>query len=119
VYNIYFLNLPVQGPSIEMWQYFRGTPRQHLLGILGGAIWAVGAISNFVAASAPNQVQVGPAVSYALGQGATLVSALWGLLVWREFAGADPGVKRLLAAMLLFFIGGLTLCSLAPLYAAR
>ncbi len=119
VYNVYFLNLPVQGPPIEMWQYFRGTKKQHILGIVGGAIWAVGAISNFVAASAPKEVQVGPAISYALGQGATLVSALWGLLVWKEFAGAEPGVRRLLAAMLLFFIGGLTLCSLAPLYAHR
>ena len=55
----------------------------------GGVIWSTGAIANFVTASAPESVQVGPAISYAIGQGATMVSALWGLLVWNEFAGAQ------------------------------
>ena len=35
-------------------------------------------MANFVASSAPPEVQVGPATSYALGEGATMVSALWG-----------------------------------------
>jgi len=61
-------------------------------------------------------VQVGPATSYALGQGATMVSALWGLLVWREFAGAASRVRLLLAAMLILFLAGLGLISIAPLY---
>src|SRR5713226_8718934 len=116
VFNLYFLNLPVQGEPISMFTYFRGTIKQHALGILGGVLWAIGAIANFVAASAPKEVQVGPAISYALGQGATMVSALWGLLVWKEFAGASPGVRRLLAMMLLLFVVGLGLVSIAPLY---
>jgi glucose uptake protein len=62
-------------------------------------------------------VQVGPAISYAIGQGATLISALWGLLVWKEFAGANSRVKALLAVMLLLFVAGLALLSLAPIYA--
>ncbi len=117
IFNLFFMNLPVQGPPVEMLEYFRGTARQHLLGIVGGMVWAAGSISNFVAASAPREVQVGPAVSYALGQGATLVSALWGLLVWKEFRGADTGVKALLVIMLVLFAIGLTLVSIAPLYA--
>src|SRR5579884_517621 len=117
VFNLYFLNLPVQGKPISMAAYFTGTLRQHMLGIAGGAIWSAGAIANFVAASAPNQVQVGPAVSYAIGQGATMVSALWGLLVWKEFAGANSRVRLLLALMLILFIAGLVLVSIAPLYA--
>jgi glucose uptake protein len=60
-------------------------------------------------------VQVGPAVSYALGQGATLISVLWGLLVWKEFRGATPRVKGLLAAMILLFIAGLSMVATAPL----
>jgi glucose uptake protein len=78
----------------------------------------VGAIANFVAASAPKSVQVGPAVSYAIGQGATMVSALWGLLVWHEFRGARTNVRVLLAVMLILFLAGLILVSIAPLYAA-
>jgi glucose uptake protein len=116
VFNLYFLNLPVQGDTIPMTAYFRGTLRQHALGVAGGVIWCVGTIANFVASSTPKEVQVGPAVSYAVGQGATMVSALWGLLVWKEFAGAAPPVRRLLAIMLVLFVLGLALISMAPLY---
>ena len=119
VFNLYFLNLPVQGEGLSMFDYFKGSAKQHVLGILGGLIWCIGAIANFVAASAPKSVQVGPAVSYAVGQGATMVSALWGLLVWKEFAGASGKVKALLALMLLLFIAGLITVSLAPLYSTN
>ena len=117
VFNLYFMNLPVEGSPVPAVDYFKGTGRQHLLGLLGGIIWCTGAIANFVAASSPKSVQVGPAISYAIGQGATMVSALWGLLVWHEFAGAEPRVRRLLALMLFFFVAGLALLSLAPKYA--
>jgi glucose uptake protein len=117
VYNLYFLNLPLQGKPISVWQYFQGTLRQHLLGVLGGVVWCVGAITNYVAAAAPRTVQAGPAVSYAMGQGATLIGALWGLLVWKEFAGASPRVKMLLAVMLILFVAGLSLIGLAPIFA--
>lgn len=115
VYNLFFMNLPVEGEAVAIRDYLRGTLKQHLLGVAGGMIWAVGAVSNFVAASAPASVNVGPGVSYALGQGATLVSTLWGLLVWKEFAGATPAVRKRVALMLILFIGGLALVSLAPL----
>ena len=117
VYNLYFMNLPVEGEPIAIWAYFQGTFKQHMLGVAGGIVWSIGAIANFVASSAPKSVHVGPAISYAIGQGATIVSALWGLLVWREFAGAEPKVLRLLGLMLVFFVGGLALLSLAPLFA--
>jgi glucose uptake protein len=116
VYNLYFLNLPVEGPPLSMFAYFKGTFRQHALGIVGGVIWCTGAIANFTAASAPNKVQVGPAISYAIGQGATMVSALWGVLVWKEFAGARTNVRVLLTLMFVLFLAGLMLVAVAPLY---
>ena len=71
-----------------------------------------------MAASAEGKASVGPAVSYGVGQGATLVSALWGLLVWKEFAGAPPKVNALLAMMLAIFVVGLAMISVAPLVSA-
>ena len=118
IFNLYFLNLPVQGQPLSMFSYFRGSLGQHLLGIFGGVIWCTGAIANFAAASAPKEVQVGPAISYAVGQGATMVSALWGLLVWKEFAGASGKVKLLLTLMLVLFLAGLITVSIAPLYSS-
>jgi glucose uptake protein len=117
VFNLFFMMMPVQGEPVSMGDYFRGTGKQHLLGVAGGMIWCIGAVSNFVASSAPQSVQVGPAVSYAMGQGATMVSAFWGLLVWKEFAGAEARVTVLLTLMILLFLTGLALVSLAPLYA--
>jgi glucose uptake protein len=116
VFNLFFMNLPVEGDAVSFRDYLAGTARQHALGVLGGIIWSVGTISNFVAASAPKTVNVGPAVSYAMGQGATLVSTLWGLLLWKEFAGANTGVKARIWLMLVLYAAGLGLLSIAPLY---
>ncbi len=119
LYVPFFLTFPVSGEPIEARQYWRGTRNQHLLGLLGGVVWMIGGICNFTAASTPVQVQVGPAVSYALGQGATLVSALWGLLVWHEFKGANQRVRLLIVVMLVLFVAGLGMVSVAPLHASK
>ena len=117
VFNLFFMNLPVTGEPVEVRDYFlTGSPKKHLLGLAGGIIWYSGTIANFVAASAQDKAQVGPAVSYAMGQGATMISALWGLLVWKEFAGADLRVKLLLTVMIVLFLTGLSMVSVAPLY---
>lgn len=116
IFNLFFMNLPVEGEPIEIQEIFSSKPKQHMWGMLGGGIWCIGAAAAFVAASAPEEVHVGPAISYAMGQGSTLISALWGLLVWKEFKGADARIKALIAAMLVLFACGLTLVSLAPLY---
>ena len=118
-YVPFFLNFPVSGEPIQAKDYFQGNLRQHLLGLAGGAIWMIGGISNFAAAASPVSIQVGPAVSYALGQGATMVSALWGLVVWHEFRGASPRVRTLIAFMLVLFVAGLGMVSIAPLHATK
>lgn len=115
IYNLYFMNLPVEGEPVGFGEYFSGGSfRTHFLGVFGGLLWCTGMLANVVAAS--GTAKVGPAVSYAMGQGATLISALWGLLVWREFAGAELRVKLLLAIMIVLFAAGLGLISIAPLY---
>lgn len=57
--------------------------------------------------------KAGPAVSYGLGQGATVVAALWGIYVWKEFDQAPSGTKPLLNIMLLLYITGLALIILS------
>jgi len=119
VYNAYFLRKPIEGRPLAFAEYFRGKSKEHFWGIIGGIVWAIGTLSSFVAASAPKDLQVGPAVSYALGQGSTMVGALWGVVVWKEFKGGGPVVNRCLILMFLLFVSGLTMVSIAPLYAAR
>ncbi len=109
--NYLFMRRPVAGPAVGMGDYFRGSRTVHFWGLLGGLIWGSGTIFNFVASAAQ---MVGPATSYALGQGATMVGAIWGVFVWKEFRGAGPDVKRFLALMFVFFILGLTCVALAP-----
>ncbi len=117
VFNVYFMNLPIEGEPIGIKPYFSAPKAYHVWGLLGGILWAIGGAANFVASSAPETVQVGPAISYALGQGATMISAVWGVFVWKEFAGSSHRARLLLACMFLLFLGGLTLVSIAPLFA--
>lgn len=115
-YNLFFMNLPVEGDPVRFIEYFKGGWKVHIWGWIGGMIWSAGLISNLAAASAPKRVNIGPAVSYALGQGATLISTLWGLFVWKEFAGAAPAVRTRILLMLLLFVVGLGMLSVAPLF---
>jgi glucose uptake protein len=112
--NLLLMWKPLDGkPPVNISGYFPAPFRWHLAGLLGGAIWATGAIANFVASGAH---LVGPAVSYSIGQGATMVSACWGVFVWKEFAGAPPLARRYLLAMFVFFALGLIAVALAPLF---
>lgn len=113
VFSLYFMNLPVQGSPVKPAAYLSGTMRQHLLGMLGGAVWCVGAVCNFVASVSPEKQAVGPAISFGIGQGAVVVSALWGLFAWREFAGAGPAVRTRLIAMTGLFAAGIAMLCLA------
>jgi glucose uptake protein len=109
--NYALMRRPISGAPVALSDYWAGAGRLHLWGILGGLIWGVGTNFNFVASYAPI---VGPAASYALGQGATMISAFWGVFVWKEFRGAGPQAKRYLALMFILFIAGLTAIALAP-----
>jgi glucose uptake protein len=104
VFNTIIMRKPVQGDPVPISQYFKGTFQDHLWGILGGCIWAVGMTLNVVAANV-----AGPAISYGLGQGATMVAAIWGVFIWREFREAPPGTNRLLWLMFLGYLIGLVL----------
>jgi glucose uptake protein len=104
VINTVFMR--VQGSTFR--EYREATPRLHGLGLLGGAIWMIALSLNVIASGV-----AGPAVSYALGQGATLVAALWGVFVWREFRGAATGTRLLVALMLIGYTAGLMLIGAA------
>jgi glucose uptake protein len=110
--NFALMRRPVTGaPPVSFGDYLAARGGLHAWGVLGGLIWGVGTVSNFVASYAQ---MIGPATSYALGQGATMVSALWGLFVWKEFRGAGPAAIRLLTLMFVCFIIGLACVALAP-----
>jgi glucose uptake protein len=112
--NTLLMRKPLTGGSpVRFAQFGQGTLIDHGWGVLGGLIWGTGAIFSFVAAHA---ALVGPAIAYAIGQGATMISAAWGVFVWREFAGAPAAAQRLIAPMFVLFLVGLGLIAIAPLY---
>ncbi len=104
VFNTILMRKPVSGEPLAASAYFGGTARDHFWGVAGGMIWALGMTLSIIAFGV-----VGPAISYGLGQGATMVAAAWGVFVWREFAASPPGTWRLLALMFGCFIAGLGL----------
>jgi len=104
VFNAIAMRKPVSGAPITEKEYFKGGFPVHLAGVLGGLIWGLGNGINLVAAG-----KAGAAISYGLGQGATLVSALWGILIWKEFKGAPKASSVLNLVMFVLFLAGLGL----------
>lgn len=104
VFNTVAMKHPVQGSPVTISGYFKGSSRTHLVGVLGGVIWCLGQSFSMIASE-----KAGAAISYGLGQGATLVSALWGILIWKEFRGAPRSSSNLNIGMFVMFIIGLGL----------
>jgi glucose uptake protein len=102
IFNTIAMKKPVEGEPVKIGGYFRGLFKTHLVGILGGMIWCLGQSFSMIASG-----KAGAAISYGLGQGATLVSALWGILIWKEFKGAPKTSNLLNLGMFFLFIIGL------------
>jgi len=98
VWNVYFMKNPLVGESVNFREFFHGPASGHMLGLLGGLIWGAGTVFNLVAANF-----TGVAISYAIGQSAPMVAALWGVLAWKEFQGANRRAKTFLALMFVFY----------------
>lgn len=102
LFNTVLMKRPISGNPTNYKAYFKGKPSIHWVGILGGVIWGIGNSLNLIAAG-----KAGAAISYGLGQGATLVAALWGVFIWKEFKNAPKGTNGMLTIMFLLFVLGL------------
>ena len=120
VFNIFFMNLPVEGEPADFGWYFNGTAKQHLLGLGAGVVWCTGVVTAMVSSSVPEQFQeISVLPRFLLLQGSPVLAALWGVLVFREFKIGDIRVKTLGVLMLVMFAFGLVLVGLAPLYVRK
>jgi glucose uptake protein len=98
IWNVYFMKHPLVGEPVSFVGFFSGPASGHLLGLFGGCVWGVGTVFNLVAASF-----TGVAISYAIGQSAPMVAALWGILAWKEFENSGRRAKTYLALMFIFY----------------
>jgi glucose uptake protein len=108
IWNIYFMKRPLVGEPVSFAGFFSGPISGHALGLLGGFIWGIGMVFNLVAASF-----TGVAISYAIGQSAPMVAALWGVFAWKEFEGAPGKAKIYLVLMFVFYCLGILLVARA------
>lgn len=108
VFNTIQMKRPFVGFAVSFSDYFNGNKKDHSIGVLGGIIWSIGMSLSILASG-----KAGPAISYGLGQGATVVAAIWGIYIWKEFATAPKGTKTLLNIMLLLYVAGLTMIILS------
>ncbi len=109
IYNTWLMRKPLTGDPIAAGDYFqKGTRKDHTVGIVGGLVWCLGFSLMTLAAD-----KAGTAISYGLGQGATMVAVFWGVAVWKEFRLAPKSVNKYLIAMFLFYLGGLSLIIIA------
>ncbi len=111
LWNSFFMYKPIKGDPVSYCDYFmKGNYRLHLIGLLGGIIWCMGMSFSMIASE-----KAGFAISYGLGQGATMVAAAWGVFIWKEFKGAPKGTNTLIGLMFLFFFSGLSLIIISRL----
>jgi len=110
VFNTIVMAKPFTGEPVKYADYFKGSMKLHLIGILGGIIWNLGMSFSIIAAGS-----AGFAISYGLGQGATMIAALWGVFVWKEFKLAPKGTNKLLVLMFAFYLIGLILIIISRL----
>jgi glucose uptake protein len=115
VFDIFFMNLPVEGEPAEFGWYLNGSLKQHLSGLASGFIWYTGIVSVWVCTSVPEAMQGTPLPRFLLAQGSPVLAALWGIVVFREFKNGDIRVKLLGTLMLVLFLCGLCMIGLAPL----
>ena len=108
LFNTLVMRRPFVGEPVSYSEYFKGSLSTHLVGVLGGAIWCLGTAFSYIAAG-----KAGAAISYALGQGAPMIAAAWGVFIWKEFKGSDRKTNSLLTVMFLFFIVGLAMIVVA------
>ncbi len=104
LFNYILMKKPIEGDPLTFSDYTKGNLKVHLTGILGGLIWSLGMAMSILASD-----KAGFAISYGLGQGATLVAALWGVFIWKEFKGANKTVNTLILLMFLAYLAGLAL----------
>jgi len=90
----FFINFPALGSPVQGKTYFRGTKMQHMTGLLSGIVFASGLLTAWASLAAPTPVQAGPALTYAFTEGAAVIAALWGLIVWKDLEGT-PNSKIL------------------------
>jgi glucose uptake protein len=103
-FNYLIMKRPFEGSPLGFKDYFKGDFNTHLTGVLGGVIWNIGMSMSIIASG-----KAGFAISYGLGQGATLIAALWGVFIWKEFKGATKQVNTLVFFMFLAYLAGLGL----------
>ena len=103
VFTTWAMRRPFVGEPVSYREYFAGSAGTHMVGVLGGAIWCLGTACSYIAAG-----KAGGAISYALGQGAPMIAAIWGVFIWKEFKGADRKTDLLLALLVILFIAGLS-----------
>lgn len=99
-----------QPTSLSNW--IKGKASWHGWALLGGFVWTTATVMDFIAAPV-----AGVTIAYILGQNATMISAIWGIFVWKELKGAPKKSWYLVALMFVLFIVGIIMVALASLLA--
>ena len=107
VFNLFFMNLPVQGKAIEIAEYFRARLPRHGFGFAAGIVWYIGLIAILIRARLEGSAHVGNALSYSLEQGGIVIAVLCGLFLWKEYQGADSDARIRLGLTLVLLVAGI------------
>jgi glucose uptake protein len=119
VFNLFFMNIPVEGDPLEIADYLKPPASNHLYGLAAGLVWAIGAIASLVVDTPKATEHVGAPLGPLLEHGAPVVAGLLGILLFKEFKGGDLRVKAFGVLTVVLFAFGLLIFSFAPVWGAK
>jgi glucose uptake protein len=106
VFDLFLINLPIDGEPIEPFEYMRGSLKAHLAGIFAGILLSSGILAELVSAGGPPEAQPGMLMTYGLKQLAPLVGGCAGIWIWKELKGAESRVRGIFYTFALLFAAG-------------
>jgi glucose uptake protein len=109
IFNFYFMNIAIDGGALSFTSYFRGNPRQHLLGFSAGALWAVAALAAVLVLATQSQTGVSPVLAFILPIASVVLAAMWGIAIWREFPAPARNARVALVFTMVLFLAALAL----------
>jgi glucose uptake protein len=106
IFDLFLINLPVEGDPIEPFAYIYGSLKNHLLGVFAGILLCSGILAELVAAGGPPEAQPGALMTYGLKQIAPLVGGVAGVWLWKEMKDAEGRVRAIFYTFALLFAVG-------------
>lgn len=108
VLDFFFVRIGIEGKGVTTLRAYFGKAGRHMPGVIGGVVWAVGAMAVFLVICAPAKAAADPRLELALPVASVLLAVFWGVARRKELARMPQG-KSSIAGSVVLFVAALVL----------